>query len=101
MDVSPTGDWSRVKVWYDPVRDLGTPPTRPTASSIRTPAQNASSAAKAAALTVAQTTMTHVAAAVQSPTGTPVQALAKDTTDRIASLIQSVMGGGSQDNAGG
>ena len=24
VDVSPTGDWSRVKVWYDPIGDLGT-----------------------------------------------------------------------------
>ena len=23
VDVSPAGDWSQVKVWYDPVRDLG------------------------------------------------------------------------------
>ncbi len=23
IDVSPAGDWSEVKVWYDPVRDLG------------------------------------------------------------------------------
>ena len=23
IDVSPAGDWSRVKVWYDPVRDIG------------------------------------------------------------------------------
>src|SRR5215217_6067770 len=24
IDVSPSGDWSMVKVWYDPIRDLGT-----------------------------------------------------------------------------
>ncbi len=24
VDVSPTGDWSQVKVWYDPSRNLGT-----------------------------------------------------------------------------
>ena len=24
VDVSPAGDWSQVKVWYDPIRDLGT-----------------------------------------------------------------------------
>src|SRR5271154_1278489 len=24
VDVSPAGDWSQVKVWYDPARDLGT-----------------------------------------------------------------------------
>ena len=23
VDVSPKGDWSQVKVWYDPIRDLG------------------------------------------------------------------------------
>ena len=98
VDVSPTGDWSRVKVWYDPVRDLGTTSYTTYGFIYQTTTQNASSAAKAAALTVAQTTMTHVAAAIQSPTGAPVQALARDTTDRIAALIQSVMNG---DSAGG
>ena len=24
VDVSPAGDWSRVKVWYNPINDLGT-----------------------------------------------------------------------------
>lgn len=24
VDVSPSGDWSRVKVWYNPINDLGT-----------------------------------------------------------------------------
>jgi surface antigen len=24
VDVSPAGDWTQVKVWYDPIRDLGT-----------------------------------------------------------------------------
>ena len=24
VDVSPAGDWSQVKVWYDPADDLGT-----------------------------------------------------------------------------
>ena len=24
MDVSPEGDWTAVKVWYNPINDLGT-----------------------------------------------------------------------------
>ncbi len=34
-----------------------------------------------------------MAAAVASPSATPVQAFAKDSTDKIAALIQSVIGG--------
>ncbi len=43
-------------------------------------------------MTVAQSTMRQMAAAVTSPSGTP--SLARDSSDRIAALIQSVMGGG-------
>ena len=97
VDVSPEGDWTQVKVWYDPVRDLGATSYATYGFIYKTTVENAGSAAKSAALTVAQTTMGQVAAAVSSPSGSPAQAFAKDSTDKIAALIQSVMGGGSND----
>ena len=93
VDVSPDGDWTEVKVWYDPVRDLGATSYATYGFVYKTTAQNAGSAAKSAALTVAQTTMGQMAAAVSSPAGSPAQSFARDSTDKIAALIQSVMGG--------
>ena len=97
VDVSPAGDWTEVKVWYDPVRDLGTTSYATYGFIYKTTVENAGSAAKSAALQVAQTTMGQVAAAVSSPSASPAQAFAKDSTDKIAALIQSVMNGGSSD----
>ncbi len=42
--------------------------------------------------------MGQMATAVTSPSSTPVQALAKDSSDKIAALIQSVLGGGDTAN---
>jgi surface antigen len=94
VDVSPEGDWTEVKVWYDPVRDLGTTSYATYGFIYKTTVQNAGMAAKGAALTVAQTTMGQMAAAVTSPTSSPVSSFAKDSTDKIAALLQSVMNGG-------
>ncbi len=45
-------------------------------------------------MTVAQNTLGSMAAAITSPSvTTPVQSFAKDSTDKIAALIQSVIGG--------
>jgi surface antigen len=85
VDVSPAGDWTEVKVWYDPKRDLGGTTYLTYGFIYKTTARNA-------ALTVAQNTMRQMAAAVSSPTGNPVQTLARDSTDKIASILQSVMG---------
>ena len=94
VDVSPTGDWTQVKVWYDPLRDLGTTTYSTYGFIYNTAAQNAGSAARSAAVTVAQNTLGSMAAAVASPSmTTPVQAFAKDSTDKIAALLQSVLGG--------
>ncbi len=98
VDVSPGGDWSEVKVWYDPLRDLGTTTYSTYGFIYKAAAQNAGSAAKNAAFTIAQTTVGQMAAAVSPRSSTPVQDFAKDSTDKIASLIQSVIGG--SDNAG-
>jgi surface antigen len=101
VDVSPQGDWSQVKVWFDPRRDLGTT-TYPTYGFIynRT-VGGASLAAKSAGLSVAQTAMNQLARVVQSPSAGPVDALAgaADSGDRIAALIASVTGGGSDDKS--
>ena len=95
VDVSPGGDWTQVKVWYDPLRDLGATTYSTYGFVYNTAAQNAGSAARNAALSVASNTLGSMAAAVTSPSNTsPVQAFAKDSTDKIASLIQSVLGGG-------
>ncbi len=94
VDVSPGGDWTEVKVWYDPLRDLGKTTYVTYGFIYKSAAENAQSAARNAAMTVAQSTMRQMAAAVTSPSGMPASTLAKDSSDRIAALIQSVMGGG-------
>ena len=94
VDVSPDGDLTQVKVLYDPLGDIG----HTTYSTYGFIYQSAGSAARTAALTVAQQTVSQMAKVVSSPTGSPVQTLARDSSDRIAALIQSVMG---KDSAGG
>ena len=95
IDVSPTGDWSQVKVWYDPVRDLGSS-TYPThgfiyqdATAIRI-ANSRLNSAQNAAIAVAQGAASQVASVVRPGAG-PLQMLsqAADSTDRIAALIQA------------
>lgn len=96
IDVSPAGDWSLVKVWYDPNRDLGAT-TYPTYGFIYQDARAKALAAadskvayaQNAAISVAQTAASQVASAVRpgaSPLSMVGQAL--DSTDRIAALIQ-------------
>jgi len=101
IDVSPQGDWSSVKVWYDPVRDLGgtTYPTygfiyQDTAST-HTASTGGFSGAGATAMAMAQSaaTMAQNAAnqmvAVARPSTGPLQILgqAADSSDRIAALL--------------
>ena len=97
IDVSPQGDWSQVKVWYDPNGDLGAT-TYPTYGFIYQDARARTMAsadskvtyAQNAALSVAQTAASQVASAVRpgaSPLGMLSQAV--DSTDRIAALIQA------------
>ena len=89
VDVSPKGDWSQVKVWYDPIRDLGHT-VYPTYGFIYSTAQNT---AKLASLSVAQAAVSQMANAAQSPTSAAGQSLASaaaNTTDRIAALLQSL-----------
>jgi len=102
IDVSAGGDWSQVKVWYDPVRDLGST-TYPTYGFIyqndqavrMAASDNKVTYAQNAAISVAQSAATQVASAVR-PGASPLQMLsnAADSTDRIASLIQQATSGG-------
>lgn len=97
VDVSPRGDWTEVKVWYDSLGDLGTS-TYPTHGFVyRNAMQQAPNAAINAAFTVARTAANHVASAVQPSGNSPMQTLARasaDSGDRIAALIAQVTGGG-------
>jgi surface antigen len=89
IDVSPQGDWSQVKVWYDPVRDLGKT-VYPTYGFIYQTTQTAAaSAAETAVRTVAQTAMNQLAAAVPTPGANPLSQAAGSSTDRIAALLQA------------
>jgi surface antigen len=95
IDVSPAGDWSQVKVWYDPVRDLGKT-VYPTYGFIyQTTHVAAASAAESAVRAVAQSAISQLAAAVPTPGSNPAQALtqaASSSTDRIAALIEAATG---------
>ena len=89
VDVSPKGDWSQVKVWYDPVRDLGNT-VYPTYGFIYESAQNV---AKSAGFNVARVAADQAMSATQSPAagaGQGLASVAADATDRIAALIQSL-----------
>jgi surface antigen len=91
IDVSAAGDWSSVKVWYDPVRDLGgsTYPTEgfiyPDSSAQRV-ANSGISQAQNAAIAMAN----QMASAVRPGAGAlSVLSQAAESTDRVAALIQA------------
>lgn len=100
VDVSPAGDWSQVKVWYDPSRDLGGT-AYPTYGFIYQDAQAQKIAASGfnsvgnTAVAMAQSAASQMAAAVRPGAG-PLQLMgqAADSTDRIAALIAAATGGG-------
>jgi surface antigen len=99
IDVSPQGDWSQVKVWYDPLRDLGTS-TYATNGFIyqdqtaKVLAASGFSRMQNGAVAMAQTAASQMSAAV-SPGAGPMTVLsqAADSTDRIAALIAAATGG--------
>jgi surface antigen len=105
VDVSPSGDWSEVKVWNDPSHNLGTT-VYPTYGFIYQDAATAASAkitaASDAAVAMAQSAASQVAAAVR-PGSAPMQMLnqAADSTDRIAALIQAAAGNAPADKKDG
>jgi len=104
IDVSPGGDWSQVKVWYDPNRDLGgsTYATHgfiyPDATA-RMLASSGVSKFQNGAIAVAQSAASQMAGAVRPGQG-PMSVLsqAADSTDRIAALIAAAT---HQDNDSG
>ena len=97
IDVSPSNDWSMVKVWYDPVRQLGGSTYSTNGfiyqdASARIMANSGLNAAGNTALAMAQSAANQMAAAVHPGAG-PMQMLgqAADSTDRIAALIAAAM----------
>ena len=95
IDVSPAGDWSEVKVWYDPSRDLGST-TYPTYGFIyQDGAASRYAVAQRAAVQMAQNAANQVVNSVR-PGASPLQMLGQvaDSTDKIAALIQMATGGG-------
>lgn len=89
VDVSTKGDWSQVKVWYDPVRDLGNT-VYPTYGFIYS---TAATVAKSAGFSVAKAAADQAVGATQSPAASAGQSLATaaaDASDRIAALIQNL-----------
>jgi len=104
VDVSPEGNWSEVKVWYDPSRDLGGS-TYPTYGFIyqdtkaKILASTGLSGAENTAIAMAQTAANHMASAVRPGAG-PLQMLsqAADSTDRIAALIAKATHGDTPNN---
>lgn len=98
VDVSPAGDWSQVKVWYDPIRDLGSTvyPTNgfiyQNAQATRIAAATSKIAlAQDAAVSLAKQAANQVAASVRA---SPLDIInqAADSTDRIAALIAAASG---------
>ncbi|MBP7648742.1 MAG: CHAP domain-containing protein [Phenylobacterium sp.] len=102
IDVSPAGDWSQVKVWYDPVRDLGST-TYPTYGFIyqddkaQRVASSGLNAAGNTAIAMAQGAANQMASAVRPGAG-PFSMLsqAADSTDKIAALILAATQGSSE-----
>jgi surface antigen len=95
IDVSASGDWSEVKVWYDPVRDLGAT-TYPTYGFIYQNAQAIAIAATTSRLAMAQNAAVAMAASAADqvvsnlrPGASPFGMLSQmaDSGDRIAALI--------------
>ncbi|HWU13509.1 MAG TPA: CHAP domain-containing protein [Caulobacter sp.] len=105
VDVSPAGDWSQVKVWYDPIRDLGST-VYPTHGFIYQNNQAVTIAAATsklalaqnAAVSLAKSAANQVAASVRVSSPLDMINQAADSTDRIAALIsQSQASGQAQD----
>jgi surface antigen len=101
VDVSPGGDWSQVKVWYDPNRDLGgsTYSTEgfiyPDAKA-KIMASSGLSSAENTAIVMAQSAASQMASAVRPGAG-PLKMISQavDSTDRIGALIAAATRGDS------
>lgn len=105
IDVSPAGNWSEVKVWYGPNRDMGGS-TYPTYGFIYQDAQakllagSGFTKAENAALNMAQSAASQVAAAVRPGAGAMnVLSQAAHSADPIAAIIAAATGGGDKDSS--
>lgn len=106
VDVSPAGDWSEVKVWYDPIRDLGST-VYPTHGFIYQNNQAVTIAAATsklamaqnAAVSLAKSAANQVAASVRVSSPLDMINQAADSTDRIAALIAQSQGSGPPQDA--
>jgi surface antigen len=101
VDVSPNGDWTQVKVWYDPIRDLGNT-VYPTNGFIYQDAQAMKIAMATSKIAMAQNAVVSAAKQAANQVASSVRASpldiisqAADSTDRIAALIEAATGGGS------
>jgi surface antigen len=103
VDVSPAGDWSLVKVWYDPNRDLGGSAYQTYGfiyqdARAQQLASNNWTKAGNTVLAMAQSAANQVASAVRPGAGTmAVLDQASETTDRIGALIAAATGGSRND----
>ncbi len=102
VDVSPSGDWSQVKVWYDPNRDLGGSTYMTEGfiypdSQARMLASSGASKVENTAIAMAQSAANQMASAVRPGAG-PLSLLsqAADSTDRIGALLAAVARGDSK-----
>jgi surface antigen len=102
VDVSTGGDWSSVKVWYDPNRDLGGS-TYPTYGFIYPDAQarrvagSGFNTAENTALAMAQTAASQMATAVRPGAGAlHLLTQVADSTDQIGALIAAATRGDSK-----
>jgi surface antigen len=100
IDISQAGDWSLVKVWYGPNRDMGGS-TYPTYGFIypdaraQQMAQSGFAKAENTAIAMAQTAAHQMSAAVRPGQGGAMAILnqAADSTDKIAALIAAATRG--------
>ena len=99
IDVSTEGDWSQVKVWYDPNRDLGgsTYSTHGFIyqdTSAKVIAASGVSKLQNGAIAMAQSAASQMAGAMRPGQGAmSVLSQAADSTDRIAALIAAATRG--------
>ncbi|CAN5317098.1 CHAP domain-containing protein [soil metagenome] len=92
VDVSQGGDWSAVKVWYDPSRDLGTT-TYNTYGFIYQKPGAGENMVFAAARNATGTALNQMASVLPLASPGQIMAQAAESTDRIAGLIQQVLSG--------
>jgi surface antigen len=102
IDVSAAGDWSLVKVWYDPTRDIGSSTYSTYGFIYQDSLASRYAVAQKAAVEMAQNAANQVVAAVR-PGASPLSMLGQvaDSTDRIAALIQMATGAGSPEKKSG